>query len=170
MTNDINIAPIPTDDYTDTLFVYIGRGETSDGRGGGKIIAIDLLKRCETLAYAEQQSSFFIMKDRELPRAVGFVYTIKAKIDETGRITNIRGSHSIDGNQDKHGINKAWLAHWQAQERAQKVADKVRKIEKKYDRDELRAQLSTLKRDYMATDKIGRLALEVVVLDILRSG
>lgn len=156
-------------EYTPTLFVYIGRGVTEKDVTVGRIISIDLLKRCTTRGEAEGLSSAFAMKERELPRAIGFVYSIKAICDDVGRITNIRGRHDIDGDQLKHGINKEWLAHWQAIGDAKRVEDRARKLHNKYNRDELRDRLKPLTYDWLKTDKIGRLALEVVILDILRS-
>lgn len=79
------------------------------------------------------------------------------------------GNHHLDVEQVKHGVNKEWIAHWQAVDRAKEVAERARKLEQKYDRDELRERLQPLKHDYLKTDKLGRLALEVVILDILRS-
>lgn len=155
-------------EYTPTLFVYIGRGIGKDKVTGGKYVPLDLLKRCETRAQAEEKASLFAMKDRELPRAIGFVYSIKAKLDENGGMIGILGNHIPDGNQAEHKINREWIAHWQATDRAEQVAKRARKLETEYKLDELRERLAPLKHDWGKTDKIGRLALEVVILDILR--
>lgn len=162
----------PDDDYKPTTFIYIGRGKTADEKTGGKIISTELLARCGTREQAEQRSSFFLMKDRELPHAIGFVYSVKAKLDEEGKITGIRGEYRMDSDQSAnlHRFNKEWLAHWQAHDLAKQVETRAKKLEAKHDRNELRARLDPLRKDYLSTDKIGRLALEVVILDIMRNG
>lgn len=158
------------DDTKPTTFIYIGRGTTSDGKLGAKIIALDLLRKCTARLQAEQLSSFFTMKERELPRSIGFTHTIKAKCDDTGRIVLIRGNHTPSYEQVRHtGDIAEWVAHWQAIDTAEKIAVRARKALAKYDRDELKQRLKPLKHDWQTTDRIGRLALEVVILDILRS-
>lgn len=158
------------DDTKPTTFIYIGRGMSGKNELGAKIIALDLLRKCTTRLQAETLSSFFTMKERELPRSIGFTHTIKAKCNDEGRIILIWGSHTPSYEQVRHtGDIAEWIAHWQAIEDAEKIAVRARKALAKYDRDELKQRLKPLKQDWQTTDRIGRLALEVVILDILRS-
>lgn len=150
-TNDNPIED--SDDYEPINFIYIGRCTLKGGKTGGQIITVELLNSCNS---------------RDLPKAIGFVYTVKAKLDEHGRITNIRGPRSIDTDQRKFAIRKDWVAAWQAQDKALDVAARARKIEQDHKLNELRAHLQKLKHEYGKTDPIGKLALEVVVLAALR--
>lgn len=157
-------------DHIDTRFIFIGRVEFTSGKIGARYISVDLLRKCSDIDEAEKLSSAFELKAREIPRHIGFVYTIKARIGEDGRMMGIQGNPFGSTDQDTTGIDPEWFAYWQAQDRAKDVSERVKKLEAKYDREDLRRRLIPLKADYMKTDKIGRLALEVVVLDILRNG
>lgn len=63
------------------------------------------------------------------------------------------------------------VAGWQAQSEAAEVAHRALKLEKEEGkRNEMLKALNPVRVAYRRTDRIGRLALEVVLLDLLRRG
>lgn len=159
-----------TDNFQRIEAIYIGRETTSEGKLGGLWLPIDHIAKLEDANHAYQLASLFAAKERNLPKVIGIAYVLNGVRDDEGQIIRKRGDYKFEGNINKFELPEGYRAAWEAQDKAKRVADRVRKRYKEMRSDDaLRDQLKSLQADYHATDRIGRLALEVVVLDILRS-
>jgi hypothetical protein len=161
----MNDAP----EFKETPVIFIGRAETTDHKMGALYIPVELYKNCETVEQVRALSSVFVAKD--MPRAVGAVYTANVNLDEHGKIERMRGApkFNIDETNKIH-VRRDFKATWEAHDEAARVAARARKTYDKIAKDsQLEKSLTQLRMQWGQTDKIGRLALEVVVLHVLRN-
>lgn len=156
------------------LCVYMGRAEI-DKNLCAVFLPIELLDKCRSPDDAANKASSFKHKERELPRAIGAIYTVNNGVinPDSGRLEKMQpGSAAFYApNNEKRHVNHEWIAIWEARDTAIRVATRSRKIEDELVKDsKLAKALAAVRDQYSSTDRIGRLALEVVVLDILRNG
>lgn len=159
-----------TDEIKPISVIYIGRTKTSDNKIGAKFLTIEQYREAKTLEEIEEVCSLFAAKERELPRSVGTVYKINGLI-KGGRLFKANvGSCSFDPiENDKHIVRVDWTAVWEARSESFRVAARAEKLHAAIIKDEkLPKLLRSLRHQYGSTDRLGKLALEVVVLDILR--
>lgn len=160
-------------ELADIPVVYMGRDDTSEGKAAIRIIPLDLLKAFEKPTkpdVIENVASLFETK-KTLHRAIGAVYIARGKLADDGRLqTWVKDQLNFsDDLTDGLHVDRDLVARWEAQDKATIVARRARKIEADLLKDsQLAKHLRELRKSYIDTDKIGRLALEVVVLDILR--
>lgn len=160
-----------SDDIKPIDVVYLGRTETTDNKVGMILLPANLLCKADSAGSARDLASVFNCKERDLPRVVGGAYVFDGALDDNGRMVKVRGNYKFDpAVHERVIVNKAWAAVWQACSDGARVAARARKLEADLAKDDkLRKLISPLRQRYGATDKIGRLALEVVVLNALRS-
>jgi hypothetical protein len=160
-----------TDDgFKDMFAIYCGRITTVDKKSAALWLPVDLMEQVKTSDDALSLASAFVTKSRDLPRIIGITYAITGKCDEAGGLTNMRGSYKYRSDAPS-GLPDTIKASLQARDEALKVADRVQKNYAELRNDAaIRTAIGALRQSYLSTDRIGRLALEVVVLDILRNG
>ena len=157
-------------ELSDIKVIYLGRMETSANKPGDMMIPVKLFNEMDINAdVVENLASLFETKRSAPRRAIGSVYTIRGILSPDGRLqTWVRDSFKWCG--DDSPMPDEMTAKFEAKTRAMEVARRAAKLEKEALSDgKLVGQLKALKMRYSATDKIGRLALEVVLLDVLRN-
>jgi hypothetical protein len=163
MTTTAEIKPIEV--------IYLGRAETDKGKCAMIILPRGRLAYAVNAEGAVALASLFECKERDLPRAIGAVYVFDGVLDEAGSMIKKRGDQKFVPDVQSATISPEWIASWQAQHDARRVAARARKLEAEMAKDnKLSKLLAPLRQQYTATDRIGKLALEVVVLDTMRKG
>jgi hypothetical protein len=160
------LADVPTPQAC----VYIGRGEI-DGKPTVTWLPVGLLDQCKNADDAETKASAFSVKrGYRFPVSIGTVYVVDGVLDDTGRMRRAVPDWKFNPQEDNaRHINPEWVAAWEARDQAAVVAKRARKTLDDLAKDKkLPRMLGDLRKRYNATDRIGRLALEVVVLDLLR--
>lgn len=161
-----------SEEFKETPIIYMGRQETADYKIGAVYITVDAYRKCETVEQVRANSSIFTAKkESDLPRAIGVVYLANITIDDSGAIQRMRGHPKfVTTEDDAVHIRKDWIARWQAHDAAARVAARSRKTLEKLAKDShVEKSLLNLRMQYGQTDKIGKLALEVALLSMLRS-
>jgi|ERR1700748_696380 len=137
-----------------------------------KFILLSVAMKCETVAEAELRMSLFSVKSKMVPPVIGQAFDIKCMIknDTVHRIELLPKWKYNRSTQQLTSDKNEWIAKWEAHSYAAAVEQRARKTLAKIEKDsKLVDALSSLRRDYHSTDRIGRLALKVAVLDVLES-
>lgn len=109
-------------------------------------------------------SAFMLRSNRSKPGVIGGVYEVDGIVDD-GRLVRIVGNLKFTGDR----IEPKVAAVLKLRDSTVRVADRVRKTEAAEARkDALADFLKPLRMRYGSTDRIGKLAFEVLVLDALR--
>lgn len=149
--------------------VYIGRGKSKEGKICRLLLPLARVKECADAQEAWMDSSAFACKVSELPRRIGGIYTIDGDLDDAGKLTRTRGNPVFVAEKG-YRVKPEWVAKWEADDKAFQVAERARRLEKELSNQALLNHLEPIRGAYRNTDAIGRLALEVVILDKLRRG
>lgn len=153
----------------DAEIVYLGQREMISEDKGRILVGTFMLKSSYDSAKSADDldaiASPFGFKRNKLPKVVGGIYKVRAKIED-GRLKSLVPEYSYLAESIVH---VTLLAAFQARDAAARVAERVRKMEAEAKaEDNVGKLLAPLRQRYLATDRIGRLALEVVVLSYLR--
>lgn len=149
--------------------VYMGMGTLTGGKQCVLLIPLALLRKQKSYDAAKQQASAFTLKRGVTPKAIGAVYNIPGELNVDGTISTIKGR--FEYNSELSGaVDSDMVLAMQAEHRAREITRRADKEEKEFGRDkEMLRALEVLRRRYRSTDKLGKLALEVLLLDALRN-
>lgn len=102
------------------------------------------------------------------PRAIGGIYIIDGIVGEENKLQRIRGDFKYTGETIRSNSS---IAAFEGRAEAEAIAMRAEKLEKDQEVSDMLAKaLDPLRRKWGATDSLGRLALEVLVLKKLRYG
>lgn len=151
--------------------VYLGRAMTVARKLAAMWLPMELAAKCFSAEAAYNEASPFECKLRDLPSVVGGAYLLTGSLDSiTGRLRVKRGPAKFDY-ETVDRMPKSWVATWKAMDDAQQVKDRAKKIhDDAAKKKPLLDVLRPLRIQYQSTDRIGKLALEVVILDAIRNG
>lgn len=163
-------GPAPEAELVDLQVYFLGRRETAEGKLAHSIMPVhftdSLIDSYEDLA---QHASLFPPPKKGVrgPSIVGAVYRCKGKLGADRRIQTIQLSY--DWVQGAPLLKKELRVACEARDAATAVAMRARKEYAALKRDsKLDDWMRPFKVRWTATDAIGRLALEVVILHELR--
>lgn len=162
-------AKAPDKSIVEAEIVYLGQREmVSEDKGRilvGAFILKDGFDTSKSADDIDAAMSPFAFKRNKLPKVVGGIYKARAKIED-GRLKSLVSEYSYTGETILNGTLRA---AFELRDDASRVAERARKIEAEAKGDDkLGKLLAPLRQRYLATDRIGRLALEVVVLSAIR--
>lgn len=154
--------------------VFVGRTENDKGEPAVQWLPVALIDTCETADQAtDLASAFTVKRSFRYPPSVGAVYIVEGVLDDNGRLVKAVTSgwkFNPAHHNNSRNINREWIAVWEARADAVLVAARARKVLADLSKDKmLPAVLGKLRQRFTQTDRIGRLALEVVVLNCLRN-
>lgn len=163
-----NEVPKTIELQSDVPIVYLGVREGYDGKKlYGYYCLLSAINANTTIDKLEEIASPFDFAKKALPRTIGGIYTAPVRIVD-GRIKSLAPTYKFIG--DKITFEQITAA-CETRDHAARVSQRARKIEIDMAKDSAVARcLRPLQRSYAATDTIGRLALEVVILAELRKG
>ncbi len=158
-------AETPAPEIIDILAVYLGRTYNS-GKLCACFMTLTDLKECTSPEEALITSAIFSNKSNQLPRMIGGIYNIRGRLDGTSLKSMIPGVHKWTGDKWPKASD---VAFWESRDQAAVIAERAKTLEKSEEkRSAITALIEPLRMRYTATDAIGKLALEVLVLKKLR--
>jgi hypothetical protein len=149
--------------------IYLGNFELAGGELGFAILAQDHYEKGKALLPSDDRISVFgVKRGKAQPRVVGGFYEWEGIVDPTGKVTTIRREEPKFSGRV---VDTEFITSWETHSKAAETAHRARKVEAKLrSESDLSATLAPIKRIYSKTDRIGQLAIEVVVLNELRKG
>ena len=147
------------------LVVFVGMVELKGGKfGHGFALQSRLFESADEMR--STAAAFTLKGHKRKPRVVGGIYKVEGTVDD-GKIVRVETEFSYTGDTVEPKMRAALEAH----NDAVRVAERARKIEATDgQRDTLAILLQPLRKRHSMTDAIGKLALEVVLLNALRRG
>jgi hypothetical protein len=154
---------------TETKAVYLGRHATDSKKTAHLFVTVHHFNEIADADALRDKASAFEFK-KSPPKIVGGVYTIHGDLDSDGRFNKliVAGDKAPLFTGERAG-KRELVGIFEARDKAFGVADRARKLTEQMKDDlELPKLLKRMRQRFGATDAIGRLALEVVILDALR--
>jgi len=148
--------------FSEVRVVYTGRVELKGGKLGHSLLLLSDFDASQDAFAMIHKGSPFSFKPGKQPRTVGGIYRVLGHIED-GDLATIRGDVTWDGERVPNA------AAFEAYHKAAEVAHRARKAEEAEAKNGALAKaLAGIRKSYVSTDSIGRLALEVVILAELR--
>lgn len=148
--------------------IYLGQRESEKGKLACAFVPAALVSGETDQEQLRKAWSLFFFKEREVPRLVGGIYKLGCVLGADGRIEKVYGTAKPTS---ERWNNTQATAMCEAHDKAARVAKRARAEQERLRKDGTLARLLTpLRARYDATDFLGRVAIECVILAELRRG